>query len=83
MATPLKVSAVASEAEQLVGLVYLQSAITMGNMGLQGVTTLGAPNTNSSPAKMKIVKVTGGIELRSGPNTAFVPDGNIKVMEYK
>ncbi len=63
MATPLKVSAVASEAEQLVGLVYLQSAITMGNM--------------------KIVKVTGGIELRSGPNTAFVPDGNIKVMEYK
>jgi hypothetical protein len=55
----------------------------MGQMGLQGVTTLGSPQTNSSAEKMTISKVPGGIELSSGPNTAFIPDGNIKILIYK
>ncbi len=77
------VSAPALDTEREVALCYLQSAITMGNMGLQGVTTLGSPNTNSGPGKMKIVKVPGGIELRTAVNAAFIPDGNIKILGYK
>lgn len=72
-----------SDLERVVSLVYLQSAVTVGILGLQGVTTLGSPNTNSGSAKMKIIKVPAGIEISNDNGVAFIPDGNIKVLLYK
>jgi hypothetical protein len=69
--------------KRIVSLCYLQSAVTMGHMAIQGVTTLGSPNTSTSADKVTIVKVPGGIELSNKTDTAFIPDGNIKILAYK
>jgi len=78
-----KPSSAAVSPRRVVSLCYLQSAVTMGHMAIQGVTTLGSPNTSTSHDKVTIYKVAGGIELVSKTDTAFIPDGNIKILSYK